>query len=145
VLHLPPLREHRDVAGTVRRLWIALGAEQIPMHLSAEAVACMAASSWRGNVRELVGVLRSLMALGSVGATLGIDDLPVSLRRPLPAPPSTAPSAGEEAGSLQYLEAHAIDQALAACHGNMAAAARQLGISRSTLYRRLEARQQGGE
>jgi transcriptional regulator of acetoin/glycerol metabolism len=145
VLHLPPLREHRDVAGTVRRLWTALGAEQIPMHLSAEAVACMAASSWPGNVRELVGVLRSLMALGSVGATLGIDDLPDSLRRPLPAPPSTALKAGEQAGSLQHLEAHAIDQALAACHGNMAAAARQLGISRSTLYRRLEARQQGGE
>lgn len=45
------------------------------------------------------------------------------------------------ADNLHDLEAQAIDQVLAVCRGNMAAAARKLGISRSTLYRQLEARQ----
>ncbi|HEU4670686.1 MAG TPA: sigma-54-dependent Fis family transcriptional regulator [Dyella sp.] len=142
VLHLPPLREHPDVADTVRRLWAALGAEQVPMRLAPDLVHALAARRWPGNVRELVGVLRSLMALGAVGATLSVDDLPDHWRQP-PPDAVTPLAAGPAAGNLQALEAQAIDQALAACRGNMAAAARQLGISRSTLYRRMEARERG--
>lgn len=142
VMQLAPLRAHRDVAGMVRRLWTALGAEQVPMHLHPVLVARLAAAPWPGNVRELVGVLRSLMALGSVGATLGVDDLPDHLRPSSPSLPASPVAAAEAAaGNLHALERQAIDRALATCRGNMAAAARKLGISRSTLYRRLEARQ----
>ncbi|HEX5305076.1 MAG TPA: sigma-54-dependent Fis family transcriptional regulator [Dyella sp.] len=142
VLHLPPLRAHPDVADTVRRLWAALGAEQVPMWLAPGLVQHLAACRWPGNVRELVGVLRSLMALGTVGATLTEHDLPDGWRGAVAASTGATSAAAEAvAGNLHDLEAQAIDQALAACRGNMAAAARKLGISRSTLYRRLEARQ----
>lgn len=49
----------------------------------------------------------------------GVDGLPASL-------------------SLQQLSQAAIDQALQAARGNMSQAARQLGISRQTLYRKLK-------
>ena len=145
VLHLPPLREHADLADTVRRLWAALGADQVPMRLAPALVHELASRRWPGNVRELVGVLRSLMALGAVGATLTVDDLP-DRGWPPAVPPAMAASApaAAPAGRLQELEAQAIDRALEACRGNMAAAARRLGISRSTLYRRLAARAGGG-
>jgi transcriptional regulator of acetoin/glycerol metabolism len=139
VMPLPALREHRDLAATIRRLWTALGAEQIPMRLHPDVIERLAAAPWPGNVRELVGLLRSLMALGTVGATLGVEDLPASLRGSAATTPAVPQP--KRAGSLQLLEAQAIDQALAASRGNMVAAARQLGISRSTLYRRIEARQ----
>ncbi len=143
VLHLPPLREHPDVADTVRRLWTALGAEQVPMWLAPGLVQQLAACRWPGNARELVGVLRSLMALGTVGATLTVDDLPDGWQRAASGASAAPPAAGPIAGNLHDLEAQAIEQVLAACRGNMAAAARKLGISRSTLYRRLDARQRG--
>jgi transcriptional regulator of acetoin/glycerol metabolism len=41
---------------------------------------------------------------------------------------------------LRHLERAAIDRAIADCGGNMAAAARQLGIGRATLYRKLQGR-----
>ena len=148
VLHLPPLRAHPDVADTVRRLWAALGAEQVPMWLAPGLVQHLAACRWPGNVRELVGVLRSLMALGTVGATLTEHDLPDGWRGAVAPSTGALPAAAAAepvAGNLHDLEAQAIDQVLAACRGNMAAAARKLGISRSTLYRRLEARQPPGE
>jgi len=65
--------------------------------------------------------------------------------------PETAPAAepgaapGEASPAvprLRWLEYQAIDQALAALEGNVSAAARQLGISRNTIYRRLQQRAQ---
>ncbi|MBS0432472.1 MAG: sigma-54-dependent Fis family transcriptional regulator [Proteobacteria bacterium] len=133
-LRLVPLREQADLAALIGRFWSALGAEQIPMHLHPELVAELAAMPWPGNVRQLVGVLRNFMALGVAGATFAQGDLPEELKRPH----STATTATANlAGDLHSIELHAIDEAIAACSGNVAAAARRLGVSRSTIYRRL--------
>jgi transcriptional regulator of acetoin/glycerol metabolism len=133
-LRLPALREHLDLASVIRQLWHALGGEQIPMHLAPELVEDLAAMSWPGNLRQLVGLLRSFMALGEVGATLTRDDLPADLKGPHP---RSTPLAANLSGSLQSIEQQAIDVAISNCDGNVAAAARKLGVSRSTIYRRL--------
>ena len=134
-LQLPSLREHVDLASLIAQLWRALGAEQIPMQLHPQLLDTLASRRWPGNLRQLVGLLRSLMALGDVGATLTRDDLPPDpqdQKMHLPAAPT------ELTGSLDAIEQQAIDTAISACHGNLAAAARKLGVSRSTIYRRLQ-------
>jgi transcriptional regulator of acetoin/glycerol metabolism len=133
-LRLPSLHEHLELGAVIAKLWQALGAEQIPMQLAPSLIDALAARRWPGNLRQLVGVLRSLMALGDVGSTLGIDDLPPDLktRKAFPALP-----AADLPGSLDAIELQAIDEAVSNCGGNVAAAARKLGVSRSTIYRRL--------
>jgi len=63
------------------------------------------------------------------------DDLADDLREAVPAA-EPAPSA---TGSLREQEAHSVERALAEAKGNLSEAARRLGISRNTLYRRLRA------
>lgn len=133
-LRLPALHENVDLASVISQLWRALGGEQIPMHLQPELVADLASRRWPGNLRQLVGLLRSLMALGNVGATLTRRDLPADLQTQ--SGMQSLPHAGPS-GSLQSIELNAIDEAIATCDGNVAAAARKLGVSRSTIYRRL--------
>lgn len=137
-LRLPALRDHRDPAILITQLWHALGAEQIPMWLHCDLVDELSAMPWPGNLRQLVGLLRSLLALGERGAILTHDDLPADLKRPRTAvAPATLSVETGLSGSLQAIEQQAIDVAIASCDGNVAAAARKLGVSRSTIYRRL--------
>jgi len=133
-LRLPALHEHVDLASVIEQLWRALGGDQIPMHLHPELVQDLADRRWPGNLRQLVGLLRSLMALGSVGSVVTRRDLPEDLRTHGSA--QALPHANLS-GSLESIELHAIDEAITTCDGNVAAAARKLGVSRSTIYRRL--------
>ena len=91
--------------------------------------AWLLAHRWPGNVRELENVLRLALQRRHVG-DLRIEDLPAEVR------PAAARNA---ATALQRLEAEAIVEALAAADGNKRRAAQALGVSRSTLYRKLRA------
>jgi transcriptional regulator of acetoin/glycerol metabolism len=133
-MSLPALRDHANVGDTIRAMWIAIGGDEGGVHLSPELVAHMALLPWPGNLRQLVGVLRSMMAMADGGAILSVADLPAELRAAVPVVRSVASAAD---GSLDHIEQHAIDEAIAQCRGNVAAAARRLGISRSTIYRKL--------
>ncbi len=133
-LRLPALHEHVDLASVIEQLWRALGGDQIPMHLHPELVQDLANRRWPGNLRQLVGLLRSLMALGSVGSVVTKRDLPEDLQ--MHGSAQVLPHANLS-GSLESIELHAIDEAITTCDGNVAAAARKLGVSRSTIYRRL--------
>jgi len=133
-LRLPALRDYDDPAATIHQVWTALGGEHIPMRLHPALVRELAAHRWPGNLRQLVGLLRSLIALGEVGSTLTLDHLPDDYRRPTSeaaAPPRLA------GASMHAIERRAIEETLASCRGNVAEAARRLGLSRSTIYRRL--------
>jgi transcriptional regulator of acetoin/glycerol metabolism len=132
-MSLPALRDHANVGDTTRAMWIAIGGDEGGVRLSAGLVTHMASLPWPGNLRQLVGVLRSMMAMADAGATLSIADLPTDLRDAV----SAKPAASVAGVSLDSIEQHAIDETLAQCRGNVAAAARKLGISRSTIYRKL--------
>ena len=136
-LRLKPLREHPARGELILELWCALGGHAAGMKLGALALARLAAFDWPGNMRQLLGVLRALMALGDAGATIGVDALPAEVRdarAPLPAP---ACRDERDVSPLGKLERDAMQAALHACAGNVSEAARRLGVSRSTLYRRL--------
>ncbi|MGY2052476.1 sigma-54-dependent Fis family transcriptional regulator [Methylobacterium sp. JK268] len=135
---LPPLRARDDRAALVTRLWAQLGGEARQVSLAPEAAALLAGAEWPGNFRQLVGTLRALLALADPGETVGPEDLPEGLRprvspSPLASPGGRAPPA---TARLDAVARDAMRAALDAADGNVSEAARRLGISRSTLYRR---------
>ena len=130
-LRIPPLREWQNVDGFIQKLWQELGAASRGLTLSAEVVATLAGRPWPGNVRQLLSQLRVLMALAEDGDCITLADLPPDIASS--PPPTLAVAAPQDEQS-----------AIAEARGNMSLAAKKLGISRSTLYRRLEKRQANG-
>jgi transcriptional regulator of acetoin/glycerol metabolism len=135
-LRLPPLREHAARGVLILELWRELGGTAANMQIEALALARLTAFPWPGNMRQLIGVLRALMALGTPGRAVDVDDLPPEVRTTKPV---ALVAARDERGltPLEALERDAMQTALRACAGNVSEAARRLGVSRSTLYRKL--------
>ena len=129
---LAPLRDSADRAATVTALWTRMAQDR---RLADDALRALAAHPWPGNWRQLVACLRTLVALNDDGTLISADVLPEYLRRPK-ADAAPSPLAGGIA-PLDALEETAMRDTLAACDGNVARAARLLGVNRSTLYRRL--------
>jgi len=132
-VRLAPLRESADRGGMVDALWRRVAAGRT---LSADARAALAGHRWPGNLRQLDACLRTLVALSDPGDCVGMDALPDELR-PRTAAGSPAPAIRDGIAPLETLEEAAMRDALAACAGNVARAARLLGVNRSTLYRRV--------
>lgn len=131
---LPPFRTLADRPGAILALWNTLPTEG--RSLAPETLDRMAAYDWPGNQRELVGALKAVVALSEPGETIAPDLLPAQVRgADGPAPPPDAVEGGLE-GGLEGVALAAMRGALAAAGGNVAEAARRLGVSRSTLYRR---------
>ncbi|WP_428423343.1 sigma-54-dependent Fis family transcriptional regulator [Methylibium sp.] len=95
----------------------------------------MRAYAWPGNVRELRNVIESLL-LTSDDEVVRREELPVELLATTDGAPASAQDA--DLTSLEATERLTILQAIQRVHGNLALAARVLGISRSTLYRKVE-------
>lgn len=132
-LSLPGLRERPELPDILRALMVELGAQRRRITLSPTARERLLRYTWPGNFRELVNVLRTMVALAEDGVTLDIGDLPSELQQQDTQEISIAAPA-----SLQRTEADMIQQALSSCGGNVSAAARQLGIHRTTLHRKLK-------
>lgn len=137
-LHIPPLRERNNIAALIDAL---LGEEGIDMHgLAVNCRAALELYDWPGNTRELRHALRFAKAMAGEDEPLALAHLPDAVRGLQHAPlalPKQAPAAepGVTSTCLKALESDAVKRALVECSGNITAAARQLGISRSTLHR----------
>jgi transcriptional regulator of acetoin/glycerol metabolism len=138
-IRIPPLRE-RDIDIDLlveyfnRRL--AQRHAVAERRLSPEIMAVLRAYSWPGNVREMRNVIENLLLTSSEEA-VSLDELPAELLDET-ATASIAPPILQQSASLEETERLAIARAVHSAHGNLAQAARALGVSRSTLYRKLE-------
>ena len=126
---LPPLRERRSdlpllVRTFLREIRARTGAEVV--QVSDEALRHLLDYDWPGNVRELRNALEAALIRTS-GDVLRVDDLPPEIRE---ASPTETDSSTEEAERIRA--------ALEQTNGNRTEAAELLGISRATLYRRLD-------
>jgi sigma-54 dependent transcriptional regulator, acetoin dehydrogenase operon transcriptional activator AcoR len=129
-VEVPPLRlRPDDIPVLARALVRRHGSPTLRQGVRPEAAQLLARLPWQGNVRELENVLRLALQRRHVG-DLRIEDLPAEVR---------SAAARNAATALQRLEAEAIVEALAAADGNKRRAAQALGVSRSTLYRKLRA------
>jgi transcriptional regulator with PAS, ATPase and Fis domain len=136
-LRVPPLRERiEDLPSLATALLARLAARdgRAAAGIDPEALALLRAYRWPGNVRELQNVLE-FAALRAGGQPVGVAHLPEGMR----APASAAPG-GKEAGGRAALTPERILATVEACGGNRAEAARRLGISRVTLWKRLKQR-----
>ncbi len=136
IVALPPLRASDGRDARVRTLWARIGQGR---RLSDAAHDALVRYDWPGNLRQLVASLRTLVALSEPGSEIGVDALPAYLRARLPSAMPSRPETVAAAGDLDAITLSSMRAAVEACGGNIAQAARQLGISRSTLYRRLGA------
>jgi two-component system response regulator HydG len=129
-LTVPPLRERReDILPLAHHL---LGRERRPgTGFSAAAQELLLAHDWPGNVRELGNVVKHGAALAR-GGEVTPEHLPDPLRdgarRRRPA---------TDLRSLAEVEREHVFRVLELCGGNQVEAARVLGVSRSTLWRKL--------
>ena len=124
-LALPPLRLRADFDWLLdRALRLATHHRPGRYRLSPAARAELKARSWPGNLRELTNALEVALSLAE-GAVIDLPDLP-----PAVLSADLSPVPGPDLAAV-----------LSACNGNMALAARRLGVNRSTILRR--ARREG--
>jgi DNA-binding NtrC family response regulator len=140
---LPPLREHReDIASITQALIdrICRRYHQPTAVLSPGSLPRLLQHSWPGNVRELASVLESAILNSTTGVIRPTDlNLNAASASPRPATPANAPSQPPPPEDLDLdavIHRH-IQFVLNLNRGNKLRTARQLGISRSTLYRLL--------
>lgn len=131
-LRIPPLRQWPHIDRFILRLWHELGGVARQIALTHEVVSHLAGCRWPGNVRQLISQLRVLLALTDDGQRITLADLPEGC---FPERVSDTVSLPDEP-AVPHADTNALN-AIHAARGNMSEAAKQLGISRSTLYRRL--------
>jgi transcriptional regulator with PAS, ATPase and Fis domain len=140
-LFLPPLRARRgDVALLARHLVDELNGagERHVTRIAPGALAALERYPWPGNVRELRNALEYAFVIGE-GATLTEADLPPEITQSEASEEAEAPIAPADFPSAPGAtpEVQRIQRALARAGGNRTKAAKILGVSRVTLWRRL--------
>ncbi len=134
-IKMPPLRERKgDIPLLVNSFLEKFGDAETPARtISEDAMTRLMAYDWPGNVRELENAIERAIALGT-GPILHVGDLPSNLQygsgERLPQ--------NDELLPLDELERRAIMRALRESGGDKLAAARLLGIGKTTLYRKLK-------
>jgi two-component system response regulator HydG len=133
-VHLPPLR---DRGGDVRLL-----IEHFVGRYGGGRIAGLAPATWDallaydypGNVRQLEHVIQRAVAIAR-GTTLEPADLPEEIVAPRPSAP---PAEGSVAAARERAEREMIVATLARHHGEVSAAARELQVSRTTMWRMMK-------
>ena len=135
---LPPLRDRRDditalVTHFLRRFNRRFHREV--RGVTPDALAALSAYSFPGNVRELENLIERAYAMGA-REQIAAADLPSLARTPVVSPAAVA--GPQTIPTLADVERELILKALAVLKDDKEAAARALGISRRTIYRRLK-------
>jgi transcriptional regulator with PAS, ATPase and Fis domain len=128
---LPPLRERRGDIEILLRFFLRAFNKVGPRHVEAiapEAMRMMLNHEWPGNVRELRNVVEYAFAVGR-GEELLLDELPPDFGEESEGPPKAT-------ASSEPSEQDRIRQALQLENGRVSAAARRLGMSRATFWRK---------
>jgi two-component system, repressor protein LuxO len=156
-IHMPPLRSRpEDIMDIARASLLEFAAEEGKSFtgFEPEAAAMLAARPWPGNVRQLLNVIRNIVVLqdgplvrpgmlpaeivaGPVAVPAGVTQMP---------PPVARSSASATRARVELLvgtpladvERELIEATIAHCEGSIPRAAKVLGVSPSTLYRKLE-------
>ncbi len=135
-VRVPPLRERREDIPLLAEHFLER-AERIKKKgvrgISREALALLMRHSWPGNVRELENAIEVAHVLCPPGEAIRPEHLPENLL------PETGPlpSGGGFGGTLREIEKRAIEEALLQNEGRIVATARQLGIDKNTLRRKM--------
>jgi transcriptional regulator of acetoin/glycerol metabolism len=145
LITLPALRERADRIPLAMEIMRLLSGRGRMIRFSAPVLEMFEKHPWPGNIRQLTNVVKTALALSFGEVEITPEHLPEDFLEQLPGGAPAAPqldggtsSAPGNPLSLGEMEDLAINASLRENHGNISAAARKLGISRNTLYRRLK-------
>ena len=131
-IQLPPLRERQvDIPILTRRFLDQYSKkyQKVILNISDRAIEKLQKYTWPGNIRELQHVMERAVIMSDV-EVLEAED--IMLQHHSAPPPSTM-----DVLNLEELEKQAIQKALEKHDGNMSMVAKELGLGRTTLYRKL--------
>jgi transcriptional regulator of acetoin/glycerol metabolism len=119
VFYLPPLRKRRNLGGILDAMLASLGGAARGVRLTTPARQKLLEHRWPGNLRELSNLLSALLAFAEDGSWIDAGSLPQDIMTSREADPEPEPEPPQKLSDIT-------DELL-----------RQLGLHRSTLYRRL--------
>jgi two-component system nitrogen regulation response regulator NtrX len=142
-IQVPPLRAHAEDIPELAAHFLAQFCDRYGRprkRLEPAALAALAAHAWPGNVRELRNLMERLVIMvdAETVAAAALQGLLGDETGPGPAAGGSVAAGGSLAGRLEACERETIAAALRAAGGNVAAAARVLGVDRANLHRRLQ-------
>jgi transcriptional regulator of acetoin/glycerol metabolism len=149
VVKLPALRERSDLDVIVERLLAETGDEGVCCSVAPDIMALFRRHSWPGNFRQLSNLLRTAVVMAGDDRIIKLEHLPddfledVQSEQPQPASAivsAAVAAANDGVGSLEDLAQAAVKKAFEASGGNVSATAKALGVSRNTVYRKLNLR-----
>ncbi|HMP89282.1 MAG TPA: sigma-54 dependent transcriptional regulator [Kiritimatiellia bacterium] len=140
VIRIPPLRERREDIPLLIQHFLQASARENGREiegLTPDAMQAMTDYHWPGNIRELRNAVERMVVL-SRSNRISLRDIPSEIRTQHPG--DASPGQFDDRGSplsIDAAERNLIIKALKSCGDNRTKAARQLGISRRTLHRKL--------
>lgn len=142
-LKIAPLRERKqDIVTLLDEMTCSIAAT-LGMHApgyAKEVVDCFVEYAWPGNVREFRNVVQSILTLLSGKGVVTPEDIPQAIRENME---RSREEAGAQAqlgsidGTVAVTEVGLIERALSRSGGNVSLAAKELGITRQSLYYRM--------
>ena len=137
---IAPLREHKEDIPVLARHFLKVFCGEMkkpPTDFSDEALGLLGSHDWPGNVRELRNAVERALIFANPGEPIRSSHFPPGLRPTVKAHVSVQAPA-QHLRSLQEVEMAHIRAVLEVCEGNKARAAEILGISPSTIWRKLQ-------
>jgi len=145
-LTLPPLRARPGLADIIDAVAERHHATERGVALSPSLRQAFLRYEWPGNLRQLDNLVATLLALCDDGRTIELEDLPAALYEAMQLRSGALPDAANDTVNIEDQPASTSsprDHGKPSCadlireHGSASAAARAMGLSRSTFYRRL--------
>jgi transcriptional regulator with PAS, ATPase and Fis domain len=157
VVRLPALRERQDLEVVTRKILASVSQAQVPMGISKEVMSMLRKYPWPGNFRQLFNLLRTAVVMAGSSEELQVGHLPeefldelqyvgsrqtetvvppIEIRVETPAGSLPTPAPTRENHNLESVALEAMAQALRSTKGNVSVAAKLLGVSRNTIYRK---------
>jgi transcriptional regulator with PAS, ATPase and Fis domain len=161
VVRLPALRERQDLEVVTRKILASVCHSATPIGISPEVMNLFHQFPWPGNFRQLYNLLRTAVVMAACNEDIQLHHLPddfleevqmadlvlprasvkqMEVIHPMPESPSPVASAATplrfESTKLENVALEAMAHALRSTGGNVSVAAKMLGVSRNTIYRK---------
>ncbi len=157
VVRLPALRDRKDLEVVAKKILASVCPSEKRIGIAPDVMDVFHRYAWPGNFRQLYNLLRTAVVMAECDNDIQMhhlpDDFMCEIQNLAPAPVtaqaihafSSAPPAPSsttevrntsESLNLENVAIDAIAQALRSCKGNVSAAAKLLGVSRNTIYRK---------